>query len=122
MKIARFPKSNSGFTIIEVLISSVVFMIGFSMLIALLNVTLAKFSTKELLAGTAVGKQVVYETLALSDSTSCDTIIQNSGLHFRVARQFSTRGDMVRIEVIVYRLKKAKEIVRFYDELALPKQ
>lgn len=115
-------KSESGFTIIEVLIASVIFMIGFSMLVALLNNTLLKFSTEELLAGGNVGREAMLMAVSVADTTACDTIFENSGIKFRVVRQVAVRDGLAGVQITVYRQKNSKEILRLYDEFVLPQK
>ena len=122
MSTAKAVKCQSGFTIIEVLIAAVIFMIGFSTLIALLNNTLLKFSTKELLAGGNVGREAMLTAVSLSDTTAGDIILENSGITFRVDRQVTVDNGLVGVRITVYRQKNSKEILRLYDEFILPQK
>jgi Tfp pilus assembly protein PilV len=118
MRCRRLPV-QSGFTIIEVLIAAVIFMIGFSLLMSLLSSTILRFSTKEILAATNTAQQVMLYAVSASDTTSCDTVLENSGIRFRVIRQATVTGGLACMQVAVYRLKRSDEIIRLYDEFTV---
>jgi Tfp pilus assembly protein PilV len=121
MKMDRI-RSQSGVTIIEVLISSVIFMIGFTTLVALINSTLLKFSTKEVITGAALGQSVILESLANRDTLPLDTVLVQSGIQYRVERQVSHSANLMSISVTVSRSKTKRQIVQLYDALAIPQE
>lgn len=121
MKLKRI-RSQSGVTIIEVLISSVIFMIGFTTLVALINSTLLKFSTKEMITGAALGQSVMYQSIANRDTIALDTVVSQSGIQYRVERQVSHSGNLLSISVAVSRSTSKRQIVQLYDALAVPQE
>jgi Tfp pilus assembly protein PilV len=118
----RLLKTRSGMTILEVLIASVIFMVGFTTLVALLNSTLLKFSTKELSTAGAAAQEVMNRSLAQIDTTALDTMQVFSGVKYRVIRKVIRRGNLAAIKVTVYRPKTETKIVDLYDALAIPQK
>ncbi len=111
------PLTNErGLTIMEVLISSVVFMIGFSILVALLTNSLTRFSSRELNLASSVGQEAMTLALASPDAESCDTIIVRSSIRFGVHREVLREGDLTRIRITVDRTNSRNSIVDFYHE------
>lgn len=112
--------NQRGMTIIEVLVAAAVFMIGFSLLIALVSNSTAKFSTRELTLGRYLAKQAVTLAQAGSDILSADTTVQLSGLQFTVARRIELDGRLAKVHVTVTRTKTGSLLADFYSEYALP--
>ncbi|MBK7143316.1 MAG: hypothetical protein IPH75_14675 [bacterium] len=106
-------------TIIEVLVAAAVFMIGFSLLIALVSNSTAKFSTRELTLGRYLAQQTVTLSQARLDTLSGDTTVQMSGLQFSVARRIELDGRLAKVHVTVTRTKTGSLLADFYGEYAL---
>jgi Tfp pilus assembly protein PilV len=115
-------KTQSGMTILEVLIASVIFMVGFTTLVALLNSTLLKFSTKELSTAGAAAQEVMFRSVAQIDTTALDTTQVFSGVSYRVMRRVIRRGNLAAVQVIVYRPRTMTRIVDLYDAIAIPQK
>lgn len=111
---------ESGITIIEILIAVVIFMAGFSVLIALMNGTLIRFSTKELLTADNLAHEVIVETLAANDTTTVDTSIVRSGLQFRVVKTVEVEPRLAKVSVTVFRQKNNRKLTELYDAFVLP--
>jgi Tfp pilus assembly protein PilV len=118
----RHLRSQSGVTILEVLIASVIFMVGFTTLVALINSTLLKFSTKELTTAGAAAQEVMLLTIANADTTSFDTTQVFSGVRYRVARSVTRRDNLACVRIIVSRPRTTTKIVDLYDAFALPQK
>lgn len=112
--------NQRGMTIIEVLVAAAVFMIGFSLLIALVSNSTAKFSTRELTFGRYLAKQAITLSQARSDTLSTDSTVQMSGLQFSVARRIELDGRLAMIRVTVTRTKTGSLLADFYSEYVLP--
>lgn len=112
--------NQHGMTIIEVLVAAAVFMIGFSLLIALVSNSTAKFSTRELTLGRYLAKQAISLSQARSDTLSADSTVQMSGLQFSMARRIELDGRLARVRVTVTRTKTGSLLADFYSEYALP--
>ena len=114
--------NQSGLTIIEVLISAVVFMIGFSLLIALLNSTLVRLSTKE----TELANRLVEERMLLAiefeEIDNLDTAITRSGLRFEVHREVQSVGNISTVSIAVARHNRDKIIIELYNEFRTSKK
>ena len=108
-------RQESGLTIIEILVSVVIFMIGFSTVIALLDSSLVKFSTRELVLADNVSDEIMTMTIAFQDTTSLDTLVTRSQLHFRVRRGIELDGSLARVILSVSRERTNKKIVELYS-------
>ncbi len=115
MKKSPLSKS-SGFTIIEVLVSAVVFMIGFSILVTLLNTTLNKFSIQELEQASCIGEDFMNHTIVMKDTINLDTIINRSGIKFKVTKQIQIDNDLARISIHVFRETSGELVIDLYNE------
>jgi len=115
----RILASQSGLTVIEILIAAVIFMIGFSTLLMLLNSTLVKFSAKEILQADQVGAEMMASTLTEKDTVSIDTIITRPRVAFRVERRVLMSEHLAGISVTVYRERQNRKIVELYDAFVL---
>ena len=115
-------KNDSGFSIIEVLIGAVVFMIGFGSLILMLNNVFLKFSVKELETANNLGQSLMVETTVGGDTTRIDSTIVSSGMRMKVVREISVNENLLAVDVTVTRESTGKEIVRLYNEVLLPEK
>ena len=115
-------KSRSGVTILEVLIASVIFMVGFTTLVALINSTLLKFSTKELTTAGAAAEQIMLRAVAQTDTVSIDTTQVFSGVRYHVIKNVTRRDNLALIRVLIYRPRTMTKIVDLYDAFALPQK
>ena len=114
--------NQSGITLIEILIAAVIFMIGFSTLILLMNSTLVKFSTKELLHANLLADEIMITSIALQDSTNMDTTVVRGGVEYRVTRRASVEERLVGISVEVWRAREDRKITELYDAFAVHKK
>jgi len=115
----RVLKNSSGFTIMEVLISATVFMIGFTTLIALLSSTLSKFSTKELIVARNLACEYMNKATIESDITPIDTVLTRSEMSFHVKQTINQNDNLAKFQITVTREKSDKIIVDFYNEIVL---
>ncbi len=106
---------QAGMTVIEVLIAAVVFMVGFSTLILLMNSSLVKFSASELLHANNLAREVITISAAARDTTSIDTVITRSGIAYRLTRQVTVSDNLVGLSITVYRHKQERKIIELYD-------
>ena len=110
--------NSRGFTIMEVLISATVFMIGFTTLIALLSSTLSKFSTKELIVARNLACEYMNQATIELDITPIDTVITRSEMSFHVKQTINRDDNLVKLQITVTREKSEKVIVDLYNEIA----
>jgi Tfp pilus assembly protein PilV len=111
----RLLASQSGLTVIEILIASVIFMIGFSTLIMLMNSSLVRFSARELLQADQVAQELMSRAVADRDKTSMDTIVTRSRVAFRVERRVVVAERLAGVSLTVYRERQNRKIVELYD-------
>ncbi|MEW6413254.1 MAG: prepilin-type N-terminal cleavage/methylation domain-containing protein [Candidatus Zixiibacteriota bacterium] len=112
--------NDKGFSIIEVLIGATVFMLGFGVLVLMLNNVFLKFSVRELELANNLGQQLMTETLVAGDTTSLDTTIEYSGLRMVVVRDVSTDNDRLSVDLAISRESSGKELIHLYNEIFIP--
>ena len=112
----RVYKDQSGLTIIEVLVSAVVFMVGFTVLVALLSQTLSRFSTRELLAASTLADELMGRAVLDGAAVSGDTTIERSSMHFRVERESGTVDSLATYRFRISRVKSERILVDLYSE------
>jgi hypothetical protein len=112
--------NEEGFTLVEVLVSATVFMIGFAILIAVLSGTLAKFSTQDTNLARGIGEEYMNRTIFAADTTGLDTVVCRSGINFRVSRSVVIGPDLAIINLLVTRQTTGRKLLDFYYEMALP--
>ena len=103
----------------EVLISATVFMIGLSILIAVMSSSLTRFSTQEIEAARCVGQEMLARTIALSDTAYVDTLVNISGVDFRVIRHSRARENLAEVSLSVSRESSGRKLVDLYYELPM---
>ncbi len=118
----RILRDESGVTIVEVLVASVVFMVGFSILIGLLNSSLVRFSTQELLFANSLADETMTNTMAVTDTTAMDTVVTRSGLSFRVKRSVSIESTLASACVTIYREKNNRKIIELCNAFIIPEK
>jgi hypothetical protein len=112
-------ENQRGLTIIEVLLSAVIFMAGFSVLVALLNGTFARLSIRELLLARSLGHTVMVTTLANADTCALDTVVETSGTSFDVTRRVTVHGDLAEVLVTVTRKRTDRKLIELYNVFLL---
>lgn len=113
--------NNSGFSIIEVLIGAVVFMLGFTTMVLMLNNVFIKFSTKEYISAQQLANTYMLQATTQNDLNFTDTTIERSDIQFRVIKAVDINDNLAAIRIGVYRLKTNKEIITLYNEVYLVK-
>jgi Tfp pilus assembly protein PilV len=112
-------KSKRGLTIIEVLISAVVFMIGFSMLVAVVNSTLLKFSTADMNHANAIAQEVMALTCAYRDTLRLDSTVARLDIDYRLTREVVIKDDLAAVSITVSRVKSGRVLIRLYNECTI---
>ena len=112
-------KSQSGLTIIEILIASIIFMIGFSTLILLMNSSLVKFSARELMQADQLADEMMARTLTNRDTTSFDTIVTRSNVAYLMEQRVTVTERLAGVSLTVSRDKQNRKIVEVYDAFVL---
>lgn len=109
-------KSEKGMSLIEVLIASAMFMMGFTFLVFLLNNTTQQLSFKETLIAKSLGEKYMDETLLGREMTSDEFSEKISNINFIVNREVEIKDNLANIRIIVSRKSSNKEIIRLYSE------
>lgn len=110
---------QEGFTIVEVIVSAIIFMIGFSILVFMLNQAFTKYSVKDMTTATHIGSGIMERSLAARDTVDLDTVVVASEISYRVKKVVRLDNDLAAITVTVKREKKAQELCRFYGEYTI---
>ena len=118
----KMLKDDSGLSMIEVLIGATVFMIGFGVLVLMLNNVFLKFSVRELELANNLGQQLMTETIVAGDTTTIDSTIEYSGLRMLVLRKVTVDGNRMIVDVTVTRESSNKELIHLYNENFVPEQ
>ncbi|SYZ73743.1 hypothetical protein TRIP_C60013 [Candidatus Zixiibacteriota bacterium] len=106
-----------GLTLLEVLIASSVFMIGFTIMVFLLNQMQGRFSSKEMVLAYQLAKEEMEKTLAANNFESLTKTEIRSKISFFVERQITDNDGLVSIRINVTRAKTGKKLVTLYDEI-----
>ncbi len=114
--------NNFGFSIIEVLIGAIVFMIGFSLLITMLNNVFVKFSTKEMKQASDIASEQMYYSLYSHNTNNLDTIIVKSGISYKLIKNIKNENNLAKVTISVARAKTNKEIIKLYNEFIIPQK
>lgn len=112
-------KQQDGMTVVEILIASIIFMVGFSTLILLMNSTLIKFSTREIVQSDSLAEETMARSIAHRDTTSFDSTIERGGVAYRVTRTSTVGDGLVGMNITVYRAKQNRKIIELYDAFVL---
>ncbi len=112
----RLLTDNSGFTIMEVLIASIVFMAGFSIMVALLSSTLAKFSSRELVLANNVAREQMISAVSIQETTALDTTVERSGMSFEFKRQITVDNGLAKVRIAISRKRTDRKLVDLYYE------
>jgi len=115
-------RSEGGLTIIEVLISATVFIIGFSIMIATLANLTSRLSVDELTTASQIAEDVVITTSELMDTTDLDTTIIRSEIAYLVERWVDVADGLAKVSVTVSRKNKSRVLVELYSEFVRPEE
>lgn len=114
----RFKKvtNSKGLTIIEVLIASTVFMIGFSILVFFLGEIVGKYSAKDITIAFNLGTEYMEKTLASRNFAERIDTLTVSNITFRIEKRAENINGLNKIRINVYREKQGKLLISLYNE------
>ena len=112
-------KDQSGFTILEVMIAATVFMIGFAVMISLLDTTISRASTKELFISSSIADELMIETILVKDTTSLVTVITQGNISYDVKKISRVHDKLVEISITVTRRNTGKKLIELHNEFIL---
>jgi Tfp pilus assembly protein PilV len=123
MKYSSLISDESGLSLIEVLVGSLVFMVGFSILIAFLGSATEKVSTEDLALASALAERTLLDsqTERLTDGQQ-DFIALSQGKRFRVKRTVSNNAVLTSIRVEIRREKAKRTLADMYYEFQYPEE
>jgi prepilin-type N-terminal cleavage/methylation domain-containing protein len=116
MKFGKLRRNQKGFSLMEVLIASTVFMIGFTIMVFLLNQIIGKYSSKEKVIAYQLAIKTMENTTASNDFTSGKITETNSGLAFIIDRIIERQDNLVTIRINVTRASTGKQLMTLYNE------
>jgi type II secretory pathway pseudopilin PulG len=108
--------SESGFTILEVLVAATVFLVGLSLMISLLNTTLARLGSEDLVVAGAIAETSLQSALGVADAPSVDSVVVASGKKYQLRRSVTRENGLVSVMVSVQRYKQTRAITTLYGE------
>lgn len=112
-------KDQSGFTILEVMIAATVFMIGFAVMISLLDTTISRASTKELFISSSIADELMIETILVKDTTSLVTVITQGNISYDVKKISRVHDKLVEISITVSRRNTGRKLIELHNEFIL---
>ena len=112
-------KNQSGFTILEVMIAATVFMIGFAVMISLLDTTISRASTKELFISSSVADELMIESILVKDTTSFDSVITQGNISYDVKKISRIQDKLVEINITVTRRNTGKKLIELHNEFII---
>ena len=107
--------NEAGFTIVEVLVSVVLFMIAFVTIVSLFDSVLNRMSVKEIRTANELAEEFIQEALTTPDTTSFDSTIVVNTISFEVQRTIEIVDGLKTASVVVSRLKTGKKLIELYD-------
>lgn len=113
---ASIIKNQNGVTIIEVLVGAVVFMIGFSILVFMLNQLISNYSINDVTSATRLASKSMEMTIALQDTMSYDSTVNVSNIAFGVKKTVQIDNELAKIQIDVTRSLTKKELCSLYGE------
>jgi len=108
--------SQKGLTILEVLIASTIFMIGFVIMTFLLGELIGKYSSKDRVIALNLAQKYMETTLAQNDFTDLDEIREESKISFRIIRRIELKPGLAVIRINIIRDSSGKVLTTLYDE------
>ena len=112
-------RNDGGFTIIEILVSAAVFMVGFSVLVALLNGSLLRFSSQELIDARALAESELLRTIDLKDTVSVDSLTYLSNRRYRIEREVHLESEIYVVTINILRFNTGKKIIGVCDAFSV---
>ncbi len=112
---SKVLNNQRGISLIEVLVASVIFMIGFSILVMLLNGVTGRFDAKEIETAAALADDFMNLAVAEKDTLPQDTMFVASGIRYRVLKSCVVEKGIVKLEIVVKRFSSDKELVRLHN-------
>ena len=119
MRRAAVLVDNRGFTVMEVLVAATVFIVGLSITIGVLNSSLVRLSTRELILASSAAAEVLVCAENQCDFRTIDTVVSRGGISFRLHMQSVVIGNLTSVRLRVFRLSTDKLILDLYDEYQL---
>lgn len=107
---------QKGFTIIEVLVGATVFMLGFSLLVFMLNQMITRQSIRDITTATHLASESMERAMVFHDALPFDTTITVSGIAYRLEKNVHVDSSMAAVTVQVFRVREPKELCRMYGE------
>ena len=105
----------------EVLIGSFVFILGFGIVIMILNGTLVKLSVKEITTADAVAEEYMETSIISGDTLDLDTVVTRSELDFRVRRTVTVnQTGRAAVTIAIERPKQQELLIELYHEYSTP--
>jgi hypothetical protein len=109
-------QTQGGFTIIEVLMSAIIFMIGFSILVFMLNQIVANYSVRDITTANRLASTVMEKSFQFQETLSLDTVIVVTDVAYRVQKSVRVDDGLAAVTVKVMRRHQSEALCTFYGE------
>lgn len=109
-------ESHKGLTIIEVLIASTVFMIGFTVMVFLLGQIVTKHSAKNRTIAFNIATSCMEKSLAAHEFSDTTYVDIRSNISYRVLKNVEKNSSLIKIRIRVLREKQDTELINLYSE------
>lgn len=118
-RVARQLRSQRGFSVVEVLIAATIFVVGFTIVVGLLDRALNRLSQEELESARILSGEVWHATSCAQDTTSLQSQCSRDGRMFMVEKSVTTNGRFVEVSVHVRRAASGKEVIHLCNAFVM---
>ncbi|GEM_PF-1227939 len=108
--------NEKGFSLIEILIASAIFMIGFTLLMFLLNNATTNFSYKEKSTALNLAREYMDAALLSNELESIDATVMVSNIKYRVIQDIDREDSLININIFIIRESTNRELITLYAE------
>jgi len=109
-------RTQRGLTILEVLIASTVFMIGFIIMTFLLGELFSKYSSRDRVIALNLAQKYMEATMVQNEFTDLNDVREESGIAFRIVRKIEAETGLITIRISIIRDSSGKVLVTLYNE------
>lgn len=111
-------KSESGFTILEVLVGAFIFFLGFSILIFLLSRMMINYSIDDISTANRIASNYMESTIVSKDTLSFTTFEVDDNVKYQIDKTAQVENNFARISIKVKRYSGTKTLSELYYEFS----
>ncbi len=114
--------NQSGLTLVEVLVSAIVFMLGLSIMVVMIGNATEQYSARDMILASNIGEELLQVYSSQPNEQIIDTVINRSGLAFRLTGSIYRRDELLALHLSISRVKKEKQLLELYYEFSPTKE